>query len=104
MRGHGRQQPPPGGRGRHASGLRGGSMTAGGLGPGVDPDEVYRLAVEHARDLIVVVDAEGRIVYASPSYLTMLGYEPSDLPGRHALSFVHPRDMRAAASAVAASL
>ena len=79
-------------------------MTAGGLGPGVDRDELYRLAVEHARDLIVVVDAEGRIVYASPSYLTMLGYDPGDLPGRHALSFVHPRDMRAAAAAVAASL
>jgi diguanylate cyclase (GGDEF)-like protein/PAS domain S-box-containing protein len=79
-------------------------MRTGGLEPGVDRAEVYRLAVEHARDLIVVVDAEGRIVYASPSYLTMLGYDPDDLPGRHALSFVHPRDMRRAASAVAGSL
>jgi diguanylate cyclase (GGDEF)-like protein/PAS domain S-box-containing protein len=51
-----------------------------------------------------VVDRDGRIVFGSPAYRSMLGYDPDDLPGRLALSFVHPRDMRDAASAVAASL
>ncbi len=42
----------------------------------------YRLLAEHAADVIVTLDREGRFVYVSPSVFNLLGYTPEQLTGR----------------------
>jgi PAS domain S-box-containing protein len=56
----------------------------------------FRSLIENASDLIVVLNAEGTIVYASPSSGRVIGYTPEALMGRHALELVHPEDAPAA--------
>ncbi|AGL01080.1 PAS domain S-box protein [Desulfoscipio gibsoniae] len=44
-------------------------------------------------DLIVVIDTQGTIKYATPSHKKVLGYEPEDMLGKCARDFVHPDDL-----------
>jgi PAS domain S-box-containing protein len=55
----------------------------------------HALVVEHASDLIIVLNTspDSCCVYASPSYRTVLGYEPSTLVGQSATLLVHPADI-----------
>lgn len=45
-------------------------------------EERYRLLAENMSDLVTLSDAEGRILYASPSSRRLLGYDPEELAGR----------------------
>ncbi|MFO7591909.1 MAG: PAS domain S-box protein [Acidimicrobiia bacterium] len=54
--------------------------------------ERFRSLVQHASDVITVVDAEGKISYASPSMAHVLGYDPVEVIGTNALDLVHPDD------------
>lgn len=65
--------------------------------------ERFRSLVQHASDVITVVDADARISYASPSMAHVLGYDPAEVIGTHALDLIHPddRDKVVAASASA---
>jgi len=56
-------------------------------------EEKYRMIVENSRDLIALVDREGRYVYASPSYEPVLGYAPKELEGLELFELVKP-DLR----------
>lgn len=56
--------------------------------------QLRRLA-ENTSELISEVDAEGIIRYASPSYKTLLGYDPETLIGSSGLDIVHPDDIDA---------
>jgi len=53
----------------------------------------FRSLIEHAADLIHVVDREGRVRYASPSSRRVLGRDPEDRVGRSVLEYVHPADV-----------
>jgi len=55
-------------------------------------EERYRALSAHATDLVAVVDAQGIIRYASPSYRQVLGHAPEDVEGMPALAPVHPDD------------
>jgi two-component system, cell cycle sensor histidine kinase and response regulator CckA len=68
---------------------------------GAEPD-IYRLAFEHAHDLISVLDPDGRVVYASPSHEAVLGYTPDEMVGTSPLDLVYPDDREIAADALAA--
>ena len=57
-----------------------------------DSEEQYRLIAEHSRDLIVLLDSEGRVLYASPSHQPVLGYAPIEMIGHAAINNVHPDD------------
>ncbi len=59
-------------------------------------DERFRRLTERARDAICELTAEGRILYASPSFVNMFGYDPSELDGVDLRTFVHPEDREAA--------
>jgi PAS domain S-box-containing protein len=48
----------------------------------------YRLLAEHMSDIVVQLDAEGRIQYVSPS-VRALGYTPDELIGRDRSEFIH---------------
>jgi two-component system, cell cycle sensor histidine kinase and response regulator CckA len=69
--------------------------------PTPEPD-IHRLVVEHALDLVSVLDERGRIVYASPSHERVLGHRPEDLVGTDPLELVHPHDREAARGALGA--
>ena len=46
----------------------------------------------HSSDLITIIDAERRLVWANPSFREMLGEEPEAHLGRPAWEIVHPDD------------
>jgi diguanylate cyclase (GGDEF)-like protein/PAS domain S-box-containing protein len=48
--------------------------------------------VEHAADIIVVVDSSGRVLYASPATTRMLAMSDGGLDGSPLLDRVHPED------------
>ena len=58
----------------------------------VDNDVPFESLVKHSRDLITIVDAERRLVWADPSYGEMLGETPDAHLGRPAWEIVHPDD------------
>ncbi len=55
--------------------------------------EYFRALIEHAPDIITILDGDGTIRYASPSVQRVLGYEPEELIDRDAFGLVHPDDM-----------
>ena len=57
-------------------------------------EEKYRLLVENQTDMIVKIDLEGRIQFASPSCCNILGKTPEELTGSKFHPFVHKDDMR----------
>jgi len=52
----------------------------------------YRFLAEHSPDLISLHDPEGRILYASPASVPMLGFRPELLNGSPIEGFLHPDD------------
>ena len=64
----------------------------------------WRALVQHGTDLIVVLDEDARITYASPSARRILLREPEDLVGTTALDLVHPDDAPGAAAALSARI
>ncbi len=52
----------------------------------------YRFLTEHSPDLITLHDATGRILYASPASLPMLGVRPELMSGSPIEGFLHPDD------------
>jgi two-component system sensor histidine kinase UhpB len=55
-------------------------------------EEQFRLITESTRDLVALLDADGRFLYANPSYEKILGYAPAHLLGTDAFALVHPDD------------
>jgi PAS domain S-box-containing protein len=62
--------------------------------------DIHRLVVEHALDLVSVVRADGRVVYASPSHERVLGHDPQALAGSDWMDLVHPEDREPAQAAM----
>jgi PAS domain S-box-containing protein len=56
-------------------------------------EERFRSLIEHGSDTITIVDAEGVIVYESPSVERILGYRPAELIGRPVLDYLHSDDV-----------
>lgn len=54
--------------------------------------------VEHSRDVVLLVDAEGSMRYASPGLMTTLGHRPVDWTGRSVIDLVASDDRAAAAA------
>jgi PAS domain S-box-containing protein len=58
-----------------------------------ESEDRYRKLAERASDIISRTDASGRCIYISPSCREVLGYEPEELVGKHALiDLAHPDD------------
>jgi PAS domain S-box-containing protein len=66
-----------------------------------DSEELYRLITENTRDLITLLDQEGRCVYVSPSCGGILGYAEIELIGTAISEIVHPDDQPAVAEQMA---
>ncbi len=61
-------------------------------GVAVRTDDFASVAAEHARDLILLLDTNGTILWASPSHRDVLGRQPEEMLGHRNLEFVHPDD------------
>ena len=55
-------------------------------------EELFRLISDSATDMIAVVDMEGRLIYNSHSYQTVLGYSAEELRASSSLDQIHPDD------------
>ncbi len=53
----------------------------------------FRLLSETAADVVLLMDADGAIQYASPSSVGLLGFTPDEMLGRVAQQMVHPDDV-----------
>lgn len=53
----------------------------------------FRTLVQHASDIITILDADGLVVYESPSKLAVLGYPPEELVGTDPFDLIHPDDV-----------
>ena len=56
-------------------------------------EERFRLLTENSSDVVLVLDEEGFISYASPSVRQIGGYGPEELIGRNVLELTHPDDL-----------
>ncbi|MBM2841271.1 MAG: hybrid sensor histidine kinase/response regulator [Bacteroidetes bacterium] len=56
-----------------------------------ESEEQFRLITENMADLVAVLDLEGKRLYNSPSYATLLG-SPESLRGTDSFTEVHPDD------------
>jgi two-component system NtrC family sensor kinase len=61
-------------------------------------DDLFRLLLENALDIITILDTDGTIRYESPAVLRILGYEPHELEGRSAFEFMPDEDVQKAGS------
>jgi PAS domain S-box-containing protein len=64
----------------------------------------FRSMIENASDLIILINAQGVITYASPSLELLGGYTADEVLGRNIMEYTHPDDLPAAASALSAVL
>jgi PAS domain S-box-containing protein len=53
----------------------------------------FRALIENSSDLIAVMDANGIMLFQSPSSERILGYRAEELEGKNAFDFLHPGDM-----------
>ena len=53
----------------------------------------FRSLIENGLDNISLLDAEGKLLWESPSTIRMLGYERDAFVGRNILDLVHPEDI-----------
>jgi PAS domain S-box-containing protein len=59
-------------------------------------EERYRMLAENSHDLIILHDMEGKILYLSPSFKTITGYETEDFLGKSPDILIHPDDVNMA--------
>lgn len=55
-------------------------------------EEYYHSIIENILDLILILKADGTIIYVSPSVKNSLGYIPEDVLGKNAFEFIHNED------------
>ena len=55
-------------------------------------EERFRALVENSSDALLLLDAEGRVTYMTPSSQHHLGWKPDEIVGRSIFNFVHAED------------
>ncbi|MBL0938595.1 MAG: EAL domain-containing protein [Gemmatimonadaceae bacterium] len=61
-----------------------------------DNEARFRALVQHSSDVIMIVDPDGTIRYASPSMTSVFGHEASRLTGGSLISLIHEDDVSSA--------
>ncbi|MFL5772914.1 MAG: PAS domain S-box protein, partial [Flavisolibacter sp.] len=57
-------------------------------------EQFYRTLIADSLDGMLLMDADGKITFASPSVKHVLGYEAEEVIGRNGFEFVHPDDIK----------
>jgi PAS domain S-box-containing protein len=60
----------------------------------------YRVLAEHAPDMVIELDATGRVMYANPRALESIGYTLDELKCMEVTAALHPDDREACARAI----
>src|SRR5262249_12280078 len=58
---------------------------------------LYHSIVEHAPEILVSLNAAGKILYVNPHTEKVLGYSRDEVEGRDIFDFLHPADLQRAA-------
>lgn len=59
----------------------------------LDPADRYRLIVESAANVILIIDSNDfSLIFISPAFQRILGYNARDILGQYSLDFIHPED------------
>ena len=56
-------------------------------------ERLEELERQHPQAMVLLLDGEGNYLYANEHCRDVLGYEPSEVIGRHALDFAAPEDI-----------
>ena len=72
----------------------------GGASPAARRSALYESLVEDASEFVCTFGADGVIAYANRAATALLGWEPSEMVGRHVVEFVHPDELERVALAV----
>ena len=67
-------------------------------------DARFRALVQNVTDIILIVGADGKLRYVSPSVETVVGYTPDELIDRDAFVLIHPEDAERARRKFAATV
>jgi PAS domain S-box-containing protein len=67
-------------------------------------EQHFRSLIEHASDVITVLDQAGIVQYESPSLERALGYKPEELVGNRFVEYIHPQDMALFVAALGAAM
>jgi diguanylate cyclase (GGDEF)-like protein/PAS domain S-box-containing protein len=63
-----------------------------GIKAAIDNEKQYRLIVENVSELITILDRNGKIIYASPSFQKIVGYSSKECEGKFIFEFIHRED------------
>ena len=55
-------------------------------------EQRFRALVEHSSEVIMLLDGDGTVLFASQATSPVLGYSPTENLGRHVFELVHPDD------------
>jgi PAS domain S-box-containing protein len=58
-----------------------------------ESEKYFRLLVENSSDAISLVDANGTLLYNSPAYRRMIGYNVEERIGKSTFQLIHPDDL-----------
>jgi PAS domain S-box-containing protein len=58
-----------------------------------ESEERFRALTEHSTDPISEVSQDRRLIYVSPSFTKVFGYEPEEVVGKDVMLHVHPEDL-----------
>lgn len=50
----------------------------------------FRAVIEHGYDVMLLLESDGSVLYASPSAERVLGYPPRELVGGNGFDLIHP--------------
>lgn len=56
-------------------------------------EEKFRTLIQNCSDIVTILDEKGNIIYESPSFYKIFGYEPDEILGKNGFEFVHPEDL-----------
>lgn len=56
-------------------------------------NDIFRALVENSLDVMSLINADGTVVYVSPSVERIVGFRPDELIGKNVLELIHPDDL-----------
>src|SRR5215210_1539710 len=58
-----------------------------------ESDDWLRFVVQNFSEIVMLVDPDSTLAYASPAFERILGYAPGEASGKNIFDFVHPDDL-----------
>jgi PAS domain S-box-containing protein len=59
----------------------------------IESERYFRTLMEQSSDIVVLIDMETRLLYASPSIERVLGFTPDEILGQRMFELLHPGDL-----------